>query len=105
MKAKWIALCVGLGLALVSVALGCLYMNERRVQRATMELVHAKGEVDEDSAEVMATLDVYTDWRYVTPALVSGTAGVGFLGFGGIMALFAALDRRSGTRSTAAANQ
>ncbi|MEM7755456.1 MAG: hypothetical protein AAF297_07445 [Planctomycetota bacterium] len=81
-----VAGCIAIGLVGVSIALGTLYQTELRIERAKLEAQLAGYELDDSEQSVLlATFD--QRGPFLT-ALISGTAGVGLLGLGGVLGLF-----------------
>ena len=99
MKPSRIAAITALGLACISIALGCLYINGRNAQRIAAELVFLQGEPDTDSAEMIALIEAYSDMTYTLPALISGTLGVAALGFGVVMTILSVAERVGSIRT------
>ena len=92
----FIAVCVALGLAGVSIALGTLYRSGLEIERAELEARLNGYELDEsEQSLVLATFDrPGSFWT----ALVSGTLGASLLGLGGVLGLFVLADAVRGPR-------
>ncbi|MEM1166628.1 MAG: hypothetical protein AAGI30_10105 [Planctomycetota bacterium] len=81
-----IASVVAPGLACVSIALGLLYLDGRRRERAYLEAVIRGDDLSE--AEYDELLEAWGNLALFVPSLVSGTPGVALLGFGATLAVF-----------------
>ena len=79
-------LCVALGLAGISVALGFIYIDFIEREGAWMELTARHGDLDE--SEEQELLAAWEDPGHAWPALGAGTLGVALLGSGVMLAAF-----------------
>lgn len=78
-------LAVGLGLALIGVALGLLYMDVR--ENAALQLmVEAKGGATAE--QKVAAVQAWQNHNRVMKALVSGACGAALLGMGLMLGVF-----------------
>ncbi len=77
---------VALGLAGVSIALGCLYADFTRREGAWVELRTQSGQMSDE--ERQAVLQAWKGPDNFIPALLAGTLGVAALGAGALFALF-----------------
>ncbi|MBX3376698.1 MAG: hypothetical protein KF678_06815 [Phycisphaeraceae bacterium] len=83
-------LAVGLGLSLIGVALGLLYMDVR--EHAAVELmVRSKGGTE---AEMQAAVQAWQKPDRVMKAMVSGACGAGLVGMGLMLGVFEFATRR-----------
>lgn len=83
-------LAVGLGLALIGVALGLLYLDVR--QHAAVELmVRAEGKTE---AEKIAAVQAWQKPDRVMKAMVAGACGAGLVGMGLMLGVFEFAARR-----------
>jgi hypothetical protein len=97
-------LCVGLGLAMVGVALGLLYIDYRRERTLSIALMAGVAEAAQDSAtpsrqppisgtEDAKKIQAIQQWSDPTPiwiALIAGSLGAGLFGSGVLIALLEA---------------
>jgi len=81
-----IAAAVGLGLVSLSVALGSLYNIELEVRASLLEAeLRGHSLTDSEQDTLLAAFDKPSQfWT----AFVGGTAGIGLLGFGGVLSIF-----------------
>lgn len=83
-------LAVGLGLSLIGVALGLLYMDVR--EHAAVELmVRSKGGTE---AEVQAAVQAWQKPDRVMKAMVAGACGAGLVGMGLMLGVLEFASRR-----------
>jgi hypothetical protein len=91
-------LCVGLGLALIGVALGLLYMDVRE-HAAVQLMVEAKGaETPEQKA---AAVQGWKQSDRVLKAMMAGASGAGLVGMGLMLGVFEFKGSRGSNRSVA----
>lgn len=84
-------LAVGLGLSLIGVALGLLYMDVREHAGVEM-LMRAEGKTE---AEKVAAVQAWRKPDRVMKAMVAGACGAGLVGMGLMLGVFEFKSRRT----------